>query len=228
MPVLRVRLGLVALVCSACNPGLDLIEHPEGDAPDSAEDGSSGGGTTSVWFAGGNYPEPAMEECGGLPGGVDALPGLATAYAVTGPRPNSWPYLGVDSDIVRLRLSSLGMQAGDRAPQADGRCTGWTIAFDIPAALLAPGAYPIEEVAPSYPELYEGLASEDGCAVDLGTTGPPFATGELVIATVSDACVVGELRGIDFHWRSGAPSPGGFVAQRERVGCVPIDRADCL
>lgn len=235
------RRAAVLLLCIGCGPTIDVIDHggagggdgaAAGDEGDGSDDGMAGDSGDPPELRGGNFPLPAVPVCGELPAGVAAIPDLASAWVVTGPRNPVATELPVAASVPRLRFGSIGIEAG--APSVDDSMgedcgqQGWMIAFDLPDP-LEPGIYALAELTESYAEMYEGFP--DGCGYG-GTFAPdntPSEVGELEIFAVTEACVMGELRGaelepsLDFV----ADTNGGFVAQRASLGCVPMSTIEC-
>jgi hypothetical protein len=228
---------LLVLLTTACGPTVDIIDHSGGAVDDDdfevseEEDGSEVSGVDAgdegaPMPAGGNYPSPLLADCGGLPEGVVAMPGLASAWVVDGTRPVLATEVPVDPGTARLRLASLGMPAG-LSPCPDPTffescdTPSWMFAFDIPA--LAVGVQPLASIAPSYPDMFF-LESDHGAqGVSYGAHVTPGNVGELEIFAITSTCVIGEIRGAD---ESMSDTPwvrnGGFVAAREHVACVTM------
>jgi hypothetical protein len=212
--------SMLALGSTGCGPELDIIDHGGGGDGDGGDQGSSAAGDDRH----GNFPEPAMTDCGGLPDGVVAIDGLASAHLVTGPREAGSTEALVASAVPRLRLASFALDA-DEGPReqgdADGCGTqGWMHGFDLPID-LAPGVYPMTALVPAYPDMFEGYP--DGCSFGggWGANGPAATSGELEIFAVDDVCMVGEIRGV-VQDDSSPPPNGGFVAMRAQVPCMPM------
>jgi hypothetical protein len=198
------RVPLV-LVLAACGPQVGM-------------DDDDGGPRT------GNFPMPALIDCGALPDGVEPIPELTSAYVVTGRRPVVNEFVTPDDDVGRLRLSSVALAADDPLSPAplsnDCGPAGWGFAFDIPPAFLVPGVHALSAIAPSH---RESTQTEDrGC---YGGEANVYGTevGELEIFKVTADCVTGEIRGAaDSEGELLQIRNGGFVAQRDDIECIPL------
>jgi hypothetical protein len=230
---------VLALTTGGC--AVDRIVHEEGAGADASADGSASADGGAV-DRGGNFPEPALTLCGALPEGVDAIEGLVTAHAVTGPRaPSGLPDVA-DPNAVRIRLSSRGFEAGEMMVMAppegpvDAPCEqAWAFAFDIPVEHIAVGVHALGDMAPAFPEQHfaDLFEYEEGCGEggevgeDGGATSILDSSGELEIFAVTDGCIVGELRGVQSEGVPAVLKSGGFVAPRTALECVPSSYAAC-
>ena len=240
-----------ALVCGLCASCTErqLISHPdfddgaESDGLDGGEDGLEGGASATTGFEPGgesegganlgNFPEPAITECGGLPPGVDPIPGLSTAWVVTGNVPGTGsdglPY---PDDLARLRFSDFGAGCDEAFTFSESCVDAWTFAFSLALQNLAPGVYDLASLPNLYPEIEASVTLDDGCAGgEIGGGGSdPGAEpqGELEIFSVTGGCVVGELRGLmDGFGDLDISRNGGFVAMRCESECVPMLENGC-
>jgi hypothetical protein len=229
-----------ALVCGLCAGCTErqLISHPGFDDGVNS-DGLDGGAPATTTFEPGedtegaanlgNFPEPAMTECGGLPAGVDPIPGLSTSWAVIGNTPGVGPEGEPYPDNqVRLRFSDFGAGCDETfAPVTESCVDAWTFAFSVSPQNLTPGVYEMAALPHLYPELEASMTVDDGCAggeVGGGGANPGAESqGQLEIFTATDECVVGELRGLyDAYGDLDVDRNGGFVAMRCQSDCVPM------
>lgn len=231
--------GLVLLLCGLCAgcTERDVINHPGLDAgEDGATDSAGAEADGGLIDRQGNFPEPAQTFCGALPPEVDPIPGLATAWAAAG------PVMGADfegnlppGDGVRLRFADFAAECTESFGSIiDGEACvdAWGFALSLPLATLAVGVYDLPTLAGLYPEMHVSMGSPEGCAGGGigGGGGLPGSeiSGELEIYSVSDECIVGELRGLqDITGDLDIDRNGGFVAMRCAAACVPSFAHDC-
>jgi hypothetical protein len=184
----------------------------------------------------GNFPERVEELCDGLPDDIDAIDGLASAYALVGQRSFGDADASLDPGAVRIRLSSWGITADQAPPPMDDSFAppealagGWLFAFELPAHAQTPGVYPLSGLSPGWAESWAGECNGEICGGGGGGgggAGVPIADqGELEVFVVDDDCVVGAIRDTDSA-ASGVRA-GGFVAQRVELPCVPVVDATC-
>jgi len=205
---------VLVVVLAGCGAEVDVIDHG-GDV-----DESTSAGDEEVREH--NFPDPLLALCGELPDGVVPIGGLASAYAVSGPRPAAF---AVDPAAVRLRLAEFGI-APNQLVQRECGPAGWMFAFELPTP-LAPGIYPLADLVQPYPEGYYGFESGCGTAEGLLPDAQPSETGVLEIFAVTDGCVVGEIRDGFEQAALSLVRNGGFVAERTVADCVPLASHDC-
>jgi hypothetical protein len=201
---------------------------------DSTDAGFADTSTTGDDSGVGNFPDPAIAECGDLPAGVDPIPGLATAWAVTGNAPgmdregNRFP-----DDLVRLRFADYGAGCDESFVGVSRSCTNaWNFALSLAVLDLAPGVYDLPTLANLHPEFHMSIGDGIDCGgEEAGGGGPgPGAepSGELEIFSVTDDCVLGELRGLaNTSGDLDIDRNGGFVAMRCESDCVPMPDNGC-
>jgi len=221
----------VALLCGLCAGCSDraLIHHPGLDGGQ-AEGGLDDGSTPRL----GNFPEPAVTQCGALPEGVDPIPGLATAWAVGGNAPGTSPDGGpFPDDLVLLRFADYGLECDEAVPEILESCQSmWTFGVGLPLANLQPGVHQLATLSDLFTETYVASSVDGDCiGGGIGGGGPgPGAEpqGELEIFALTDDCVVGELRGLlDVGGDLDVDRNGGFVAMRCHSDCVPLPFNGC-
>lgn len=225
-------------LCAACTER-QLISHPA-EERDSLADSGESVGETPAESAGddgpnlGNFPEPAITECGGLPAGVDPIPGLSTAWAVSGNAPGIVEGVALPDDAVRLRFADRGIGCDESFAAIETSCAdAWAFGFSLPLQDLQPGVYDMASLANLFPELYSWTAGEPECAGgDVGGGGGSGVgaepQGELEIFSINDDCIVGEFRGLlDALGDLDFDRNGGFIAMRCQSDCVPVIGNGC-
>lgn len=219
---------------SGFEPGTTGLDATATGVFDSTDAGFADTSTTGDGSGVGNFPDPAIAECGDLPAGVDPIPGLATAWAVTGNAP------GMDregsrlpDDLVRFRFADYGAACDESFVGVSGSCmNAWNFALSLAVLDLAPGIYDLPTLSNLYPEFQMSTGAPPECGgeeVDGGGAGPGAEpSGELEIFSVTDDCVLGELRGLaNTSGDLDIDRNGGFVAMRCQSDCVPMPDNGC-
>jgi hypothetical protein len=235
--------GLVCGLCAGCTER-ELINHFDPEDTAGTSDGLEVADTSSTFesMSGseddgsnvGNFPEPAITECGTLPPGVDPIAGLSTAWAVIGNAPGmDGDGLPFPDDLVRLRFSDHGSACDEAFGDIVEACVdAWMFGLSLRLENLTPGIYDLSTLGQLYPEIYVSMGSGPECAgggIEGGGSQPGAEVqGELEIFSVTGGCVTGELRGlVDGSGDLDIDRNGGFVAMRCTSDCVPMPGNDC-
>ena len=172
--------------------------------------------------AGGNAPEPAPSEwtksaCTALPDGVSPIAGVVTASAIEQPSSNSVRLLFADHALACRNPSRSLDQAGAFCVDS------WRFALTLPAGLLTPGVYDLNEYSDIdfAMEVTETMAS-GGCNAGGGCSGHGTGTaggakgpdGTIQIDDVSESCITGRILRLKTGSADDPDFTGGFQATR--------------
>lgn len=226
----------ISVLCAGC-PERDVIFHAglEDGAITNTGAVSDAGEAPDTVDRIGNFPEPALTQCGALPDGVDSIAGLASAWAITGPAPGEdFDGQMLPSDRVRLRFADHALGCDEKyAALTEETCSStWSFAFNLPPAPLVPGVYALDAIDGLLHEMESTVFEVDSCGGAGGEVGggggPGGIAGEIEIFAVTDDCIVGELRDLDVGTDELAfDRNGGFVAMRCASDCVPYLTNHC-
>lgn len=165
---------------------------------------------------GSQVPEGSSALCQALPEGTELIPNLTTGWAVEH-----------SGGGVRLIFSDISLACGDDADQgltelAREQCIdGWSYSLLIPAEILEPGLYNLDDYTVEFRQQDVTTESGFGCgdecqASGTGLGGAPGTSiaAQLEIFSVTEECITGRVIGLETGQIQPPPPElnGGFHA----------------